>query len=91
MGTNKATMRENYLRLLEYDREQKELRYELGQELGHKQLQKMTLKMERTYHDVLARCSLIEGISRTEVIRRAIDFYSNAIGDDVLFPAPSQT
>ena len=84
---NKATTRKNYLRLLEYDRQADEL----AQELGHKQLRKLTLNIDNSYHDVLSRIAIIEGISKTEAVRRAINFYSEVFGDDVLFPAPTRT
>ena len=79
---NKSTTRRNYMRLLEYDTHVNELA-----DAGHQdELRKMTLNIDWSYHDVVKRMALIEGITKTEVMRRAIDFFAESFGDDVLFP-----
>jgi hypothetical protein len=80
---NKSTTRRNYLRLLEYEQEL-HAKLHLG-ELPDKK--KLTLNIDRSYHDVVKRICLLEGISKTEAIRRAINIYSDLFGDDVLFPS----
>jgi len=82
---NKSTTRRNYMRLLEYDQEQDQLGRP-SRARDNQARQKLTLNIDRSYHDVLKRICLIEGISKTEAIRRAINAYSEIFGDEVLFP-----
>ena len=85
---NKSTTRRNYLRLLEYDQEQDQLG-QLSRARGNQVRRKLTLNIDQSYHDVLTRICLIEGISKTEAVRRAINAYSEIFGDEVLFPGPT--
>ena len=78
---NRATTQRNYRRLVEYDESQN-----MGCE-KEQGARKLTVNIDVSYHDVIKRLSLVEGISKTEVIRRAIDAYSEVFGDEVLFPS----
>ena len=58
-----------------------------GIDMSEGETRKLTAVLEREHHELLARISILEGISKTELIRRAIDAYANEIGMEVLFPA----
>ena len=79
---NKSTTQRNYRRLVEYDEAQQG-----AEELAG--TRKLTLNLDVSYHDILKRLALIEGTSKTEIIRRALNSYSEMFGDDVLFPSSS--
>ena len=79
---NKATLQANARALFEYDLEQVQEDLE-----GSK---KLTLRLERSYHDLMQRLAIVEGSSRTSIIRRALDHYSNQYPDQVLFPQAKQ-
>jgi|AJXC01.1.fsa_nt_gi hypothetical protein len=75
---NRAAIVENTKRLLDYatkrDQEQEP------------ETSKLTIRLNRTYHDVMRRLAILEGTNRTEIVRRALDHYSEQWGDEVLFP-----
>jgi hypothetical protein len=75
---NKATLQSNARALFEYDQEQDQ-----DDLVGSK---KLTLRLEGSYHDLMNRLAIVEGTTRTSVIRRALDHYSNQYPDQVLFP-----
>jgi len=76
---NKAALKANARRLVEYDQEQ-----EPDNLVGSR---KLTLRLEGSYHDLMNRVAIVEGTTRTEIIRRALDHYSKQFGDQVLFPS----
>ena len=77
---NKSTTQRNYKRLVEYDLDQQHApRFEGAR--------KATFNLDQSYQDVIKRISLIEGTTKTEIIRRALDSYSEQFGDEVLFPS----
>jgi hypothetical protein len=71
---NKASMTENYKRLLKYRNKNAEPK-------------KLTCVLPASYHELLERIIILEGISKTELVKRALDHYSDYFGGDVLFPA----
>ena len=75
---NKGSIRANARALFEYDQlyDQDELEIR----------KKLTLRLESSYHDLMNRVSILEGTTRTEIIRRALDHYAKKYGDRVLFP-----
>ena len=77
---NKSTTQRNYKRLVEYDLEQQHAPHFEG-------ARKATFNLDQSYQDVIKRISLIEGTTKTEVIRRALNAYSELFGDEVLFPS----
>ena len=79
---NKSTTRRNTQQLLEYAHNQ--LEDASGGQA--KQLRKMTLNIDWSSHDVVKRIAILEGVSKTEVMRRAINLYSDVFGDDLLYP-----
>ena len=79
---NQSTTRRNYQRLINYDEQQR-----LSQESEGRR--KLTLNIDLTFHDVVKRMAIIEGTTKTEIIRRAIDAYAELFGDELLFPAHS--
>jgi|TARA_R100000664_G_C2744695_1_gene132643 hypothetical protein len=75
---NKATLQANARALFEYDQEQ------VQDDMTERK--KLTLRLERSYHDLMQRLAIVEGSSRTSIIRRALDHYSKQYPDQVLFP-----
>ena len=73
---NRATMEANYERLTQFK----------GVGMEANETKKLTADLGRDYHEVIARISILEGISKTELVRRALDAYASIIGDAVLFP-----
>jgi len=75
---NKGSIRANARALYEYaqlhDQDELELR------------KKLTLRLEGSYHDLMSRVAILEGTTRTEIIRRALDHYAKQYGDKILFP-----
>ena len=80
---NHSTTQRNYKRLVEYDQLQQESTPNEGR-------RKLTLNIDLTFHDVVKRMALIEGTTKTEIIRRAIDAYAELFGAELLYPSASQ-
>lgn len=75
---NKATLQANARALFQYN-----LEHDQDDLEGTR---KLTLRLEGSYHDLMNRLAIVEGTTRTGVIRRALDHYSNQYPDQVLFP-----
>ena len=75
---NKSSVRANARALFEYD--------QLHDQGELEQRKKLTLRLEGSYHDLMNRVSILEGTTRTEIIRRALDHYAKQYGDRILFP-----
>jgi len=82
---NKLTTRRNYARLLEHDKAYRKR----NRDYTDRSLRKLTLNLDETYHDIITRVCLLEGISKVEAVRRAINHYSDTFGDETLFPEDS--
>ncbi len=79
---NKTTTQRNYKRLCDYD--------EQAARAEHTDVRKkLTLNLDLSFHDIVMRLALIEGTTKTEIIRRAINNYSELFGDELLFPTSS--
>jgi hypothetical protein len=77
---NNDTIRRNFKRLLEHLSTT-----ELG---GQSQSNsKLTLKLDASYLDVLTRMKILEGTSKTELVRRALDAYAATFPEEALYPA----
>ena len=76
---NKQKQTQNFRRLLDYDEQTR--RRDFADDA-----RKLTVQLEFSYHDVVKRIALLEGTTKTELMRRMVDFYAEQFSDDVLFP-----
>ena len=68
---NKPTIQSNIAKLIE---------------LEHPTDGKETFRLSGAYIDVLNRMAILQGTSKTAVVRQALDLLSEQFGDDVLWP-----
>lgn len=78
---NKGTQGENTRALIAYDIAAQQEQLEA---IGERR--KLTLNLKHQYHDVLERMALLQGKTKTAVVRQALDALAKHFGDDVLYP-----
>lgn len=76
---NEQMMRNNYQKLLEYHQD-----YELN---PNTEPSRITIELTPEWADLLVRIVLLEGTSKTAVVRKALDTLADEIGSSVLYPA----
>jgi hypothetical protein len=76
---NEQMMRNNYQKLLEYHQD-----YELN---PNTEPSRITIELTPEWADLLVRIVLLEGTSKTAVVRKALDGLADEIGSSVLYPA----
>lgn len=76
---NKQMMKNNYQKLLEYHQD-----YELN---PNTEPSRITIELAPEWTDLLVRIVLLEGTSKTAVIRKALDGLADEIGSKVLYPS----
>ena len=75
---NEQMRRGNYEKLLEYHQD-----YELNPPTSSS---RFTIELTAEWTDLLVRISLLEGLTKTAVIRKALDGLADEIGSTVLYP-----
>lgn len=75
---NEQMMRNNYQKLLEYHQD-----YQLN---PNTEPSRITIELTSEWADLLVRIVLLEGTSKTAVIRKALDTLADEIGSNVLYP-----
>jgi len=75
---NEQMMRNNYEKLLEYHQD-----YQLN---PNTEPSCITVELTPQWADLLVRIVLLEGTSKTAVIRKALDGLADQIGSNVLYP-----
>jgi hypothetical protein len=75
---NEQMMRNNYEKLLEYHQD-----YQLN---PNTEPSRITVELTPQWADLLVRIVLLEGTSKTAVIRKALDGLADQIGSNVLYP-----
>jgi|TARA_R110002124_G_scaffold222852_1_gene388237 hypothetical protein len=79
---NKGTQGENTRNLIAY-----ELAAQQEQQLTDTgERRKLTLNLKHHYHDVLERMALLQGKTKTAVVRQALDVLATQFGDELLYP-----
>ena len=73
---NEARLRENRKALIEYDQAE-----------DTALPKKLTLALPASYQDLLVRLAILNGTSKTEMIKKALDQLSIGFGDK-LYPSP---
>jgi hypothetical protein len=85
--SNKDLVRRNFRKLIAYD----QVDEFGGQDPSDRSLKKkLTLMLDLSYHDVLNRLKILEGTTKTEIVRRALDAYAEALPEGALYPVSSQ-
>ena len=84
---NKENARRNFRKLIAYD--------QVDEFSGHSATdktlrKKLTLMLDLSYHDVLNRLKILEGTTKTEIIRRALEAYAESFPEGALYPVSSQ-
>ena len=75
--SNRQTVRDNILRLEEY----------IGKgAVPRKDRRKLTVELSEAHHDLLNRLSILENDTRSGVLRRAIDYYADEMGEENIYP-----
>jgi hypothetical protein len=74
---NEARIRENKKALIEYD-----------QDTEKALPKKLTLALPTSYQDLLVRMALLNGITKTDIVKQALDQLSIGFGDQ-LYPKPA--
>lgn len=77
---NRGSQAENARKLLAYEMEERE-------DHGAR---KFTCELSQQYHDILERMSIIQGKTKTAVVRQALDELAKQFGDEILYPRINQ-
>lgn len=75
--SNTADIRATVLRLEEYHRTGK---------VSKRATRKLTAVLSQEQYDLLTRLAILENDTKTGVIRRALDYYAEYLGDENLYP-----
>lgn len=75
---NEQMMKNNYRKLLEYHQD-----YQLN---PNTEPSRITVELAPEWADLLVRIVLLEGTTKTAVIRKALDRLADEIGSSVLYP-----
>ena len=75
---NKGAQEENTRKLLEYQL--------VAQQQTDREDKKLTIMLSFQYHDALERLAILQGKTKTAVVRQALDELAAQFGDELLYP-----
>ncbi len=74
---------------LQTENAQRLVKYDITGATAAKERRKITVELSEAYHEVLKRMALVQGKTKTAVVRQALDLLAEQMGEEVLFPTGS--
>jgi DUF1009 family protein len=74
---------------LQTENAQRLVKYDITGDAAAKERRKITVELSEAYHEVLKRMALVQGKTKTAVVRQALDLLAEQMGEEVLFPTGS--